>query len=348
MTGVLPCLLLCLLLWPPLLLDPRPSAALTSQKPEDSEILRQTVIEAHRAFKDLQDGANADYIPELAEVPSALFGLALVTSNGETYTAGDADYIFSIQSVSKPFTVALLLQESGSAELVAQKIGLEPTGQPFNSILAIETLPGRTGNPLVNAGAIAAVSLVQADSAEQRFSKIKKLIERFAAAKLELIAPVYRSEAATNHGNRAMGFLLQKYGRIYADPVESVDVYTRQCSLGVTARQLAVMGATLANEGVNPISGERVLERRHTPTILSLMLTAGFYDESGAWSCATGLPAKTGVGGGVLAVAPGKLAIAAFSPRLNKAGNSIKSLRAIEYLGQRLGLNVFDPVDTRR
>lgn len=337
--GLVLCLALCL----PALLNP---AAAEARAAPDSEVLRQAVAEAHRAFKDLQEGANADYIPELAEVPSELFGLALVTSKGEIHTAGDADYVFSIQSVSKPFTAALLLQESGSAELVARKIGLESTGQPFNSILAIETLPSRTGNPLVNAGALASVSLVRAENAEQRFIKIKEHLQRFAGAKLELIERVYRSEAATNHGNRAIAFLLQKYGRIYADPLESVDVYTRQCALGVSARQLAVMGATLANAGLNPISGERALERRHAPTILSMMLTAGFYEESGAWSCSAGLPAKTGVGGGVLAVAPGKLAIAAFSPRLNKSGNSIKSLRAIEYLSQRLGLSLFDPGET--
>jgi glutaminase len=281
----------------------------------DPDLLGQVLEEAHALFADVAEGANADYIPELAKVDPDLFGLALVTAEGRVFTAGDAEHVFTIQSVSKPFTLALVLRELGDPKVIVEKIGVEPTGLPFNSVLALELLQARSVNPLVNAGAIAAVSLVQ---------------------------EVYRSEAATNQGNRALAYLLRKYGRIYADPMESVDVYTRQCSIGVSARQLAVMGATLANGGVHPINKEQVLEAGHVPKILALMLTAGFYDESGAWAYDVGLPAKTGVGGGIVAVVPGKLALAAFSPRLDQAGNSVRAMRAIAYVSQRLGLGLFE------
>jgi glutaminase len=308
----------------------------------DADILGQVLQEAHALFADVTEGANADYIPELARVPSELFGLALVTVDGRVFIAGDADYDFTIQSVSKPFTAALVLQEYDDPAILVEKVGVEPTGLPFNSVLALELLQARSVNPLVNAGAIAAVSLIPADGPEQRFAKIQGFFEALAGEKLDVVQEVYGSEAATNQGNRALAYLLRKYGRIYADPMESVDVYTRQCSIGVNARQLAMMGATLANGGVNPISKEQVMEAGHVPRILALMLTAGFYDESGRWAYDVGLPAKTGVGGGIVAVAPGKLAVAAFSPRLNQAGNSVRAMRAIEYVSQRLGLGLFE------
>jgi glutaminase len=307
----------------------------------DSNLLGQVLQEAHALFADDNEGANADYIPELARVPSELFGLALVTVDGQVFIAGDADYDFTIQSVSKPFTAALVLQEHDDPEILVEKVGVEPTGLPFNSVLAVELLAARSVNPLVNAGAMAAVSLVPAESDMERFSKIKQFHEAMAGQELNVIEEVYRSEAATNQGNRAIAHLLKKYGRIYADPEEALDVYTRQCAIGVTARVLAMMGATLANGGVNPISKEQVLEARHVPKVLALMLTAGFYDESGRWAYDVGLPAKTGVGGGIVAVAPGKLAVAAFSPRLNQAGNSVRAMRAIEYVSDRLGLGLF-------
>jgi glutaminase len=242
--------------------------------------------------------------------------------------------------VSKPFTAALVMQQRGAAA-IAEKIGVEPTGQKFNSILATQILPQVSANPLVNSGAIAAVSLVEADSPQQRFDRILDWFDRLAAARLAVIDDVYRSEAATNERNRGHAYILAASGRLYAEPLETTDVYTRQCAIGITTRQMAVMGATLANGGVNPVTGERVLDARHVPRVLSLMLTAGFYNESGAWSYTAGLPAKTGVGGGIVAVAPGRLAIAAFSPRLNEAGNSIRAMKAIEFLSERFGLGVF-------
>jgi glutaminase len=312
-----------------------------AQNMPSAEALERVVQQAHAKFKDVKEGANADYIPELAKVPSELFGVAIVTAKGEVYTAGDVDYAFSIQSVSKPFTAGLVMQQYGSADVILEKIGVEPTGQKFNSILATQTIPQVSVNPLVNSGAIASVSLVKADDAKQRFDTIMKFYEKLAAAKLSVIEDVYQSEAATNQRNRAHGYILAASDRIYSEPMEAVDVYTRQCSIGVTAKQLATMGATLANNGTNPISGERVLDAQYVPKVLAIMMMAGFYNESGLWAYTAGLPAKTGVGGGIVAVVPGRMAIVGFSPRVNDAGNSVRAMKAIEYITDELGVNVF-------
>jgi glutaminase len=316
-------------------------AAADAQVIPSAQVLARVVEEAHARFKDVKDGAPADYIPELAKVPAELFGVAIVTARGDVYTAGDVDYAFSIQSVSKPFTAAMVMQDYGSADVIREKIGVEPTGQKFNSILATQIIPQVSVNPLVNSGAIASVSLVKAKSKEERFDRIMNFFERMAAEKLTVIEDVYKSEAATNQRNRAHAYILFASDRIYSEPMEAVDVYTRQCSIGVTAKQLAVMGATLANSGVNPITNQRVLEARYVPKTLALMMTAGFYNESGLWSYTAGLPAKTGVGGGIVAVVPGKMAIVGFSPRVNDAGNSVRAMKAIEYISDELGVNLF-------
>jgi glutaminase len=302
--------------------------------------LQRLVDEAHAKFKDVKDGKNADYIPYLAKVPSDLFGVAVVTADGKIYTAGDTDYGFAIESVAKPFTMALVMQESG-AQAVFDKIGVEPTGHPFNAVIAIELLKARSVNPLVNAGAIASVSMVKADNAAVRWAKISNNLDRFAGEKLAFNQEVYVSEAETNQHNRGIAELLQSYDRLYADPLETTDVYTKECSVNVTAKQLAVMGATLANGGVNPITQERVVDAKLVPKILAVMMMAGFYDEAGAWAWNAGLPAKTGVGGGIVAVAPGKLAIVGFAPPLNASGNSVRGAKAIEYIATQLGLNLF-------
>jgi len=306
-----------------------------------AQVLSRVVQEAHDRFKDVKDGANADYIPELAKVPSELFGVAIVTARGDVYAAGDVDYAFSIQSVSKPFTAGLVMQQHGSASVILDKIGVEPTGQKFNSILATQVIPQVSVNPLVNSGAIASVSLVKGENAQQRFDTIMSYFESLAGGKLSVIEDVYQSEAATNQRNRAHGYILFASDRIYSDPMEAVDVYTRQCSIGVTAKQLAVMGATLANRGVNPLTGVRVLDTDYVPKVLALMMMAGFYNESGAWAYTAGLPAKTGVGGGIVAIVPGKMAIVGFSPRVNDAGNSVRAMKAIEYITSELGVNLF-------
>lgn len=315
-------------------------SAATSALGASAREFQSLVNEAHAKYKDLKEGANADYIPILATIPSELFGVVVATKDGKLYSAGDVDYEFSIQSVSKPFTAALIMTEQGPKTL-REKIGVEPTGLAFNSKMALEIYPERSVNPLVNAGAIAAVSLVQADSEAARWDKVLNNIEGFAGRDLSVLEEVYKSEYETAWGNRGIANLLYNYGRLYSDPEEALRVYTRQCSIGVSAKDLAMMGATLANGGINPVTKKRVMPAEHVPELLAIMATAGFYDESGEWMYTTGLPAKTGVGGGIVAVVPGQFAIAAFSPRLNEAGNSIRSLRAIRDIVGELGVGLY-------
>jgi glutaminase len=302
--------------------------------------LQQVVNDAHAKYKDDQSGKNADYIPYLATVPSELFGVCIVTTDGRVMSAGDVSYAFSIQSCAKVFTLCQALQEAGD-RTVQEKIGVEPSGLPFNSITALGLHPKKPLNPLINAGAIATVSLLKAASPQDRWEKILAYQGRFAGEKLQLIDEVYKSEAATNWNNRGIANILFNRQLLYCDPMEAVDVYTKECSIGVTARQLCVMGATLANGGVNPVTEERCLDAKYVPRVLAVMMSCGFYDESGEWAYSTGLPGKTGVGGGIVTVVPGKMAIVGFSPRLNDAGNSIRAMKATNYIAQELGLNLF-------
>ena len=306
------------------------------------ELVEQVLREAYEKFKTDTSGKNADYIPYLAQVDPKLFGIAVVTTDNQVLTLGDVNYSFSIQSISKVFTLALAMEELGPNE-VFQKVSSEPTGRPFNSPLAVVDMPTHTGNPLVNAGAIATTSLISGKDAQEKWNKILSFYSRAAGEKLSLIDEVYKSEAATNTGNKALSMLLAKYDRIYADPFESVDIYTKQCSVGVNAAQLARMGATLANNGVNPATGEQVIKREDIPHILSTMTMAGLYDGSGGWAWRVGLPAKSGVGGGIVAIAPGKGAIAVFAPPLDEAGNSVKAQKVIDYVAERLNYNLFSP-----
>src|SRR5215813_4836847 len=300
------------------------------------------VKEAYEKFKNDTGGKNADYIPYLAQVDSKLFGIAVVSTDNQVVTMGDISYSFSIQSISKVFSQALAMEELGP-DKVFEKVGSEPTGRAFNSVFAVADMPTHTGNPLVNAGAIATVSLISGKTADEKWNKILDFYSRVAGEKLTLIDEVYKSEAATNTGNKALSMLLAKYDRIYADPFESVDVYTKQCSVGVNVAQLARMGATLANNGKNPATGEQVIKAENVPHILSTMTMAGLYDGSGGWAWKVGLPAKSGVGGGIVAVVPGKGAIAVFAPPLDEAGNSVKAQRVIEYVANKLDFNLFSP-----
>ena len=224
-----------------------------------------------------------------------------------------------------------------------QRVGSEPTGRPFNSVPAVVDMPTHTGNPLVNAGAIATTSLISGKDANEKWNRILAFYSEAAGEKLTLIEEVYKSEAATNAGNKALSMLLAKYERIYADPFESVDIYTKQCSVGVNASQLARMGATLANNGINPATREQVIKREDIPYILATMTMAGLYDSSGYWAWHVGLPAKSGVGGGIVAVVPGKGAIAVFAPPLDEAGNSVKAQKVIEYVANKLDFNLYSP-----
>ena len=306
------------------------------------EQVKAAVKEAYDKFRSDTSGKNADYIPELANVDSKLFGIAIVTTDNQVITEGDVDYAFSIQSIGKVFTLALAMEELGP-DKVFERIGSEPTGRAFNSVTGVVEMPSHTGNPLVNAGAIATTSLISGETEDDRWNKILAFYSKAAGEKLSIIQKVYESEAATNAGNKALAALLVKYERIYSDPLQSVDIYTKYCSVGVTAKQLAVMGATLANDGVNPVTGEKVISRENIPEILSAMTMAGLYDASGGWAWHVGLPAKSGVGGGILAVVPGKGAIVAFAPRLDEAGNSVKAQKAIAYVADKLGIDLYSP-----
>lgn len=304
--------------------------------------VEQVVREAYDKFRSDTSGKNADYIPYLAQVDSKLFGVAVVTTDNQVFELGDVKYSFSIQSISKVYTLALAMEELGY-DKVFQRVGSEPTGRAFNSVTAVVEMPTHTGNPLVNAGAISTTSLISGKDENDKWKKILDFYGKVAGEKLTLIDEVYKSEAATNAGNKALAMLLAKYERIYADPFESVDIYTKQCSVGVNATQLARMGAVLANNGKNPATGEQVIKSDDVPYILSTMMMAGLYDSSGGWAWNVGLPAKSGVGGGIVAIVPGKGAIAVFAPRLDEAGNSVKAQKVIEYVANKLDYNLYSP-----
>jgi glutaminase len=295
---------------------------------------------AYGRYKGLKEGANADYIPALAKVDSNLYGIALVTVDGQVHTIGDVKSEVSIQSISKVFTLARVLQDSG-AEAIVNTIGVDATGQVFNSIVAIEQYKGQEMNPLVNAGAITTTSMVKGANAAAVWKNIMDTHEAFAGRKLKVNQEVYKSEAATNQRNQAIGELMFAYGRIKAKPLEAVDTYTKQCSISVNVVDLATMAATLANGGKNPVTNVNVIDAKHVPEVLAVMATAGLYDDSGKWLFMTGLPGKSGVGGGLIAVSPGKFGIAVISPPLDKAGNSVRGQRSIADISTALGGNPY-------
>jgi glutaminase len=250
---------------------------------------------------------------------------------------------FSIQSVSKPFVFALVCDTLGYEE-ARLRLGVNSTGFPFNSLMAVELNAERTMNPLVNAGAIASTSLAPGATADEKWAAIRERLSRFAGRELTINAEVYASESATNMRNQGIAHLLKSYERLYFDPDEATDIYTRQCSLDVTVHDLAVMAATLANGGVNPITGETVIRPGVCRRVLAVMSSAGLYELSGDWLYQVGVPGKSGVSGGIVTVAPGKGGLATYSPPLDAAGNSIRGQLATKYLAERLGLNLFASV----
>jgi len=316
------------------------TAAVSTGRLPDPELVARLVREAYDRYKDNDEGTVADYIPALARVDRNLFGFAIVGVNGGVHEIGDVGHAFSIQSVSKPFVFALVCQAIG-AEHAREKIGVNATGLPFNSVMAIELNGDRTMNPMVNAGAIATTSLVPGETADAKWRFIQEGLSRFAGRDLVLDHEIYESEAATNLRNRGIAKLLEGYERMYCDALEATDVYTRQCSLLVTAHDLAVMGATLADGGVNPVTKERVIDPINCKRVLALLATAGLYERSGDWLYEIGLPGKSGVGGGIVTIAPGKGGLGCFAPPLDEAGNSVKGQRVTKYLSEKLGLNLF-------
>ena len=308
--------------------------------------VQAAVDAAYAKFKGLQEGRNADYIPALAKVDPNLFGIAVVTADGKVYTAGDVTTEVSIQSISKVFTMSQVIQEQG-LDSVAKRIGVDATGARFNSIIAIEGVRTVVGagapemNPLVNPGAISATSMVTGATADEVWKKIIGFHNDAAGRSLSVLRDVYTSESDTNQRNQAIGALMYAYGYIRSNWQQAVDLYTRQCSIGVNAKDLAMMAATLAAGGKNPVTRTQVLDTAKVPGVLAVMATAGLYDDSGKWLYATGLPAKSGVGGGLLAVSPGKFGIAVISPPLDDAGNSVRAQKAIADISNALGGNPY-------
>ncbi len=311
---------------------------------QGADAIQAAVDAAYAKYKGLQEGKNADYIPALAKVDPNLFGIAVVTADGKVYTAGDITTEVSIQSISKVFTMAQVIQEQG-LESVEKRIGVDATGARFNSIIAVEAVKTTAGagapemNPLVNPGAISATSMVQGPSSDEVWKKIIAFHNDAAGRPLTVIQDVYKSESDTNQRNQAIGALMLAYGYIKGDWRQAVDLYTRQCSIGVNARDLAVMAGTLANGGKNPVTGKQVVDAGKVPGVLAVMATAGLYDDSGKWLYHSGLPAKSGVGGGIIAVSPGKFGIAVVSPPLDDAGNSVRAQKAIADISNALGGN---------
>ncbi len=316
--------------------------AFAAPKPAD---IQAALDAAYAKYKNLQEGANADYIPALAKVDSKIYGIALVTPDGKVYTAGDVKSEVSIQSISKVFTMAKVMEDQGT-QAIEKRIGVDATGMRFNSIVSVEfaqkALGGPEINPLVNPGAITATSMVEGANRADVWKKILDFHSEFAGRALTVNKEVYDSEAATNQRNQAIGALMYAYGFIKSDYLQATDVYTEQCSISVNAKDLATMAATLADGGKNPVTGKQVMKSENVPEVLAVMATAGLYDDSGKWLYHTGLPAKSGVGGGIIAVSPGKFGIAVISPPLDAAGNSVRAQKAITDISNALGGNPYE------
>lgn len=310
----------------------------TGHLPPDEQIAA-LIDEAHNQFKANTDGHNSQVYPALARVPSDLFGICVVGTSGSVYAVGDSDHEFTIMSVSKPFIFALVCEVLGHQEL-REKIGVNATGLAFNSLEGVERFSGPT-NPMVNSGAIATTSLVPGASLEAKWAFIHEGLSRFAGRTLAVNDEVYVSASETNFRNQSIARLLQSFGCIYIDPAEAVDLYTKQCSLNVSAKDLAVMGATLADGGVNPITKQRVVNADVCHYALAVMATAGLYETSGDWLYEIGLPGKSGIGGGIVTASPGKGGLGTFAPLLDKAGNSVKGQLVAKFLSQRLGMDLF-------
>ncbi len=304
--------------------------------------IKTAVEQTYAECKNIEGGKNADYIPYLANIDSNLFGISLTLTDGTTFSIGDTSYKFGIESVSKVLTAILVLKQHG-ADAVLKQIGADATGLPFNSILAILMENDHPSTPLVNAGAITACSMVnpQGDS----WGKWEAIINNIAdlcGSEAEVVDELYRSESDTNFNNRSIAWLLKNYNRIYDDVPMSLDLYTRQCSVGITAEQLGICAATIANGGINPVTKKEVFARELAPKITTLISSVGFYQTTGDWMYTSGIPAKSGVGGGVLGVLPGIFGIAAFAPPLDIAGNSVKAQAAVKGIMSKLGLGVFN------
>ncbi|PZQ47038.1 MAG: glutaminase [Rhodovulum sulfidophilum] len=301
--------------------------------------VRRLVDEAHARFAPVADGTVSQVYPALAEVPAGLFGICVAGTEGTLHEVGDARHPFTIMSVSKPFVFALVCDLIGATG-TRERLGANATGYAFNSTAGLERAPGGRTNPMVNAGAIAATSLAKGANREERWRFLRDGLSRFAGRELAVNEAVYASATETNFQNRSLVWMLASRGRVYCDPLEALDLYTMQCALEVTARDLAVMGATLADGGFNPITRDQVVKPEVCHPTLAVMLTAGLYETSGDWLYEIGLPGKSGIGGGIVTVSPGKGGVGTFAPPLDAAGNSVRGELATQYLSTRLGLDL--------
>lgn len=291
-------------------------------------------------LRDLREGSVATYIPELAKANPDWLGISVVTANGGLYEIGDSRQPFTIQSISKPFVYGLALEDRGRVEVMT-KVGVEPTGDAFNSI-SLEPGTGRPRNPMINAGAIASTGMIEGRTAEIRFKRIQEMLSRYAGRELSVDEAVFKSESDTGHRNRAIAYMLRNFDILTADPMPDVEAYFRQCSVLVDCRDLATMAATLANRGINPLTGEQAIRGEYVECVLGIMGSCGMYDYAGEWLHNVGMPAKSGVSGGIIAVLPGQLGIGVFSPPLDSHGNSVRGIRACNVLSRYWDLHLFN------
>lgn len=312
------------------------ATTLAQTTPDYAKLIGQ----AHQKYKSNNDGKVADYIPALATYSPNNFAITIATVDGKIYQVGDVNKPFPMESLSKVFTMALAMEQHGP-QVVLDKLGANATGMPFNSGLAVELTKGAPENPLVNAGAMSAVSLIEAKDKTDRWNKILDNLNVWADAKLTVNEPVFQSEMETNQHNQALAKLMESYNSFYGNTDEAVEIYTRQCSVDITVEQLAKMGAVLANKGKSPFNGKQLLNEKYVPQVLAEMAIAGLYDGSGKWLYTVGIPAKSGVGGGMVAIVPGEYAIAVYSPPLDEAGNSVRAQKTIEYVAEATQANVF-------
>jgi glutaminase len=314
-------------------------ALLTKMKSAASP-LRETLRQLHASYKDMSEGQVANYIPELAKANPDWFGISVVSVNGQSVSVGDSDESFTIQSVSKPFVFGLALEDHGR-DHVLSRIGVQSIGEAFNSITLDES-SNRPFNPMINAGAIAAADLIKGKDFPERVNRMLEMFGRYCGRRVFVDNGVFTSERATGHRNRAIGHLMLNFGMVSDKIEDSLELYFQQCSVAVTCRDLAVMGATLANRGVNPLTGERAIREEYVKDLLSVMHTCGMYDYAGEWAYRVGIPAKSGVGGGIVAVVPGQVGIGTFSPRLDSKGNSARGIQVFKTLAERYGLHIFE------
>jgi len=316
-----------------------PGFVSTGRLPEPVAV-QELVTAAYGSFRTNDEGVNSGVYPALAQAHREAFGVCVVGTNGAVHAAGDVETPFTIMSVAKPFVFALVCQAIGPEE-ARRRLGVNATGLPFNAVEAVELSPDGRTNPMVNPGAIATTSLVAGKTGDEKWRALSEGLSRFAGRPLELDEETYASASATNHRNRELAALLERRGRLYFDAAQALDLYTRQSCLAVTAKDLAVMGATLADGGVNPLTGERVVDQALCHHVLAVMMTAGLYETSGDWLYDVGLPGKSGIGGGIVTIAPGKGGLGTFAPPLDAAGNSVKGQLAARFLSRRLGLDLF-------